>query len=223
MNQSTMTSETIQSNVRRPGCRPALQGGLRPHPQGIGGSDRRPERRHRAGADRHLRPRPCPLGRRAGPGQDAAGQLAGRGHAPGLQAHPVHARPDAQRRHRHADHPGGSGDAAAAVPVPARAAVRQHDPGRRNQPHAAEDPGRHARGDAGAADQFRRAGPPPARPVLRPGHAESAGAGRHLSAARGPVGPFSPLHQGRLSQSGRGMGDRPAGHHRHAGPDHALA
>ena len=63
--------------------------------------------------------------------------------------------------------------------------------------------------------------PPPARPVLRPGHAEPAGAGRHLSAARGPVGPFSPVHQGRLSQPGRGMGHRAAGHHRQAGQDHA--
>ncbi len=218
-----MTSENLNVTPDDLAAVAALQRGLRPHPQGIGGSDRRPERRHRASPDRHLRPRPRPVGRRAGPGQDAAGQLAGRGHAPGLQAHPVHARPDAQRRHRHADHSRGPGDAAAAVPVPSRSAVRQHDPGRRNQPHAAEDPGRHARGDAGAADQFRRAGPPTARPVLRPGHAESAGAGRHLSAARGPVGPFPPLYQGRLSQPGRGMGHRPAGHHRQAGQDHALA
>ena len=76
--------------------------------------------------------------------------------APDLQADPVHARPDAQRHHRHRGHPGGPGDAPAGVQVPARADLRQHDPGRRNQPHAAQDAGRHARGDAGAAGQRRR-------------------------------------------------------------------
>ena len=37
----------------------------------------------------------------------------------------------------------------ARIPVPGRAAVRQRDSGRRNQPHAAEDPGRAARSHAG--------------------------------------------------------------------------
>ena len=36
------------------------------------------------------------------------------------------------------------------VPVRARAGVRQHRAGRRDQPHAAQDPGRAAAGDAGA-------------------------------------------------------------------------
>ena len=41
------------------------------------------------------------------------------------------------------------------VPVPRRPAVRQRHPGRRNQPHAAQDAGRAARSDAGAAGHGR--------------------------------------------------------------------
>ena len=84
--------------------------------------------------------------------------------APDVQAHPVHARPDAQRRDRHGNDPGRPADRRPAVQVPLRPAVRQHDPGRRNQPHAAQDPGRHARGHAGAARSGRRAGAQAARP-----------------------------------------------------------
>ena len=40
-----------------------------------------------------------------------------------------------------------------AVQISARPAVCQHDPGRRDQSHAPQDPGRHARSDAGAAGQ----------------------------------------------------------------------
>ena len=43
-----------------------------------------------------------------------------------------------------------------AVPVSAGPDLRQHDPGRRNQPHAAEDAGRPARGHAGAPGHGRR-------------------------------------------------------------------
>ena len=62
-------------------------------------------------------------------------------------AHPVHAGPDAQRHHRHG---------ILQEDPETRPALRVHQvrssptsPGRRDQPHAAEDPGRTARGDAG--------------------------------------------------------------------------
>ncbi len=100
-----------------------------------------------------LRPRSCPARRRARPGQDAARQLAGPGAASVVQANPVHARPDAERRDRHRSDPRKPANRRPGVQIPRRPAVRQHDPGRRNQPHAAEDAGRHARSDARAADR----------------------------------------------------------------------
>ena len=42
------------------------------------------------------------------------------------------------------------------IQVPARPDLRQHRPGRRNQPHPAQDAGRHARSDAGAQGLDRR-------------------------------------------------------------------
>ena len=72
----------------------------------------------------------------------------------------------------------------------ARAALRQgpdlraHHPGRRDQPHAAEDAGRAARSDAGVSRH--RGGPhlSARTAVLRAGDAEPDRAGGHLSAAR---------------------------------------
>ena len=69
----------------------------------------------------------------------------------------------------------------------------------------------------------RRQDPPPARPVLRAGHAEPAGAGRHLSAARSPVGPLPAVHQGELPEPGRGMGDCPPRDGGPLGPHPPLA
>jgi MoxR-like ATPase len=70
----------------------------------------------------------------------------------------------------------GTGSAAS---VPARADLRQHLPGRRDQPHAAQDPGGAAGGDAGAPGHgggLTTAG----RAVLRAGHAEPDRAGGHV-------------------------------------------
>ena len=64
------------------------------------------QRRDRAAADRAVRPRPLPAGRRAGPGQDADDSHAGRRAVAQVQPHPVHARPDAGRHHRHRGDPG---------------------------------------------------------------------------------------------------------------------
>ena len=68
----------------------------------------------------------------------------------GVQAHPVHARPDAVGHHRHGGDLPGPGDRRAPVQVPQGPDLRQHRPGRRDQPHAAQDAGGDARGDAGA-------------------------------------------------------------------------
>ena len=62
--------------------------------------------------------------------------------------------------------------------------LRQHRPRGRDQPHAAEDPGRHAGVDAGAQGLDRRRRPPAARSVLRPGDAEPDRAGGYLPASR---------------------------------------
>ena len=51
--------------------------------------------------------------------------------------------------------------------------LRQRGAGRRDQPHAAEDPGGAAAGDAGAPGHRRRHHLPPARAVLRARHPES--------------------------------------------------
>ena len=109
------------------------------------------------------------------------------------------------------------------VPIPARSALCEPDPRRRDQPHAAQDPGSHARSDARAAGQRRRRGASATGPVLRAGHAESAGTGRNLPAAGGPVGSVPSLHQSRLSFGCGGMGDRPASHDRLPGQGNTLA
>ena len=59
------------------------------------------------------------------------------------------------------------------VQVPPRPDLRQRDPGRRDQPHAAQDAVGPAGGDAGVPDHRRRHAASPGRAVLRAGHAES--------------------------------------------------
>ena len=66
-----------------------------------------------------------------------------------VQPHPVHARPDARRHHRHERH--RRDDAGRrSLRVPARPDLREHRPRRRDQPRHAEDAVRAARSDAGA-------------------------------------------------------------------------
>ena len=117
-----------------------------------------------------------------------------------VQPHSVHARPDAVGHHRHGGHPGRPGDRRARVPLRARADLRQRDPGRRDQPHAAQDAGRAARSDAGAPGHGRRPAAPLAGAVLRAGDAEPDRAGRDLSAARGAARPVHVPRLGRLSR-----------------------
>ena len=100
-----------------------------------------------------------------------------------LQAHPVHARPDAGRHHRHRD-PRRGGRAPRAA-LPEGADLRADHPRRRDQPHAAEDAGRAARGDAGVSRHGRGPDLRARAAVLRARDAEPDRARRHVSAARG--------------------------------------
>ena len=101
------------------------------------------------------------------------------------EAHPVHAGPDARRRHRVARlrrldrH----------VPVPRGPRLHERPARRRGQPHAAEDPVGAARGDGGTPGQRRRRRPAAARPVLRRRDDEPDRVRGHLHAARGAARP----------------------------------
>ena len=181
-----------------------------------GPGDRRPGPGHRGTADLAVQPRPLPVGRRAGAGQDADDQHAGADAEPVVQPHPVHARPDAGRHHRHRHHRGEPHDRQPRVPLSRRAAVLQRDPGRRNQPHAAQDAGGAAGSHARAAGHRGPRAAQAVRSVLRAGHAEPDRAGRHLSAARGAAGPLHVQGVRALSELQRGVRDRPA-HDDHAG------
>ena len=69
-------------------------------------------------------------------------------------------------------------------PVRQGARLRAHHPRRRDQPHAAQDAGRAARGHAGAPRHGRRPQLSARTAVLRARDAEPHRAGRHVSAAR---------------------------------------
>ena len=83
------------------------------------------------------------------------------------------------------------------------------DPRRRDQPDPAQDPGRAPGSDAGAARHRRRPDLPPARPVLRPGHAEPDRAGGDVPPARGPARPLHAQRPRALPDRRRGAGDPP--------------
>ena len=136
-----------------------------------------------------------------------------------LQAHPVHARPDAVGHHRHRD-PRRAGRHAPAA-LRQGADLRQHHPGRRDQPHAAQDAGRAARGDAGAPGHRRRADLPARPAVLRPRHAEPDRAGRHLSAARGAARSLHVQRRHHVPERGR-RGDGGDADHRRRSADAAA-
>ena len=84
-----------------------------------------------------------------------------------------------------------------------RPGVHQRAAGRRDQPHAAEDAGRAAGGDAGAPGLGRGAAGAAAGPVPRARHAEPDRVRGHLRAARGAARPLPRAARGRLSRRGR--------------------
>ena len=96
--------------------------------------------------------------------------------------------------------------------------LRQRRPGRRDQPHPAENPGRPAPGHAGIPGHRRRQHLRAGAAVFRDGHPEPHRAGGNLPAARGPARPLHAVDQHRLPQPGGGAADR-QGHD----PDHAAA
>ena len=88
--------------------------------------------------------------------------------------------------------------------------LRQRDPRRRDQPHAAQDPGRPAGSHAGAPGDGGRRPLPAGGALLRPGHAEPDRDGGDLSAPRGPARPVPVQRDRRLPARGRRGGRRPA-------------
>ena len=119
-------------------------------------------------------------------------------------AHPVHARPPADRHHRavglEPEHEG--------VRVQAGPDLRQRPRRRRGQPGAAEGAVGAARGDGGAPGHRRRRHARAARPVLRRRDREHDRAGGDVPAARGPARPLPDPHLARLPDARRGARDR---------------
>ncbi len=122
-----------------------------------------------------------------------------------FSAHPVHARPDALRHHRHRGARGGPGDRPARVPVRARARSSPTSswPTRSTARRPRRRPRCWRRCRSGRS---RPAGRPhhAAAAVLRAGDAEPDRAGRHLPAARGAARPLHVQRRRRLPDAGRG-------------------
>ena len=133
------------------------------HARRTGQGDRRAGSGHRGAAHRDVLPRPCAAGGRAGAGEDAVDLDAGQNTWAELQPHPVHARLDAFGHHRHGSHRGRQDHRPARAAIRARADLRQRHSRRRNQPHAAQNAGGAAGGDAGAPGDGRRQTAPACR------------------------------------------------------------
>ena len=87
-----------------------------------------------------------------------------------------------------------------AVSILAGADFHQHPARRRDQPHAAQNPGGAAAIDAGVQSHRRRPDLSARPAVLRPGDAKPHRTGRHLSPARGPARPLHVEHRNPLSR-----------------------
>src|SRR5581483_4992591 len=114
-------------------------------------------------------------------------------------AHPVHARPHAERRDRLVD----VRPTPRRVHVPAGTDLHEPPPRRRDQPRSAEDAGCAPGGDAGASGDERGRDADAAAAVPRAGHAEPDRVRGHVSAARGPARPFPRSHRRRLPRARR--------------------
>ncbi|CEI16814.1 hypothetical protein PAMH19_3838 [Pseudomonas aeruginosa] len=160
----------------------------------------RPGRSDRRRAHRVARRRPRVGGRRAGARQDPAGTRPGALLRRRLRAHPVHPRPDAQRRHR----PRRIRPRQRAVQAAQGAGVHPPAAGGRDQPRAGQDPGRPPGSDAGAPGHPGRTRPAGAAAVHGAGDAEPDRAGRHLSAAGSRTRPLHAQAAHRLPGRSRG-------------------
>ncbi len=143
----------------------------------------RPGKRRRAHAGGVAGRRPRAAGRGARPCQDQTGRDAGRRARSRFPTHPVHARPDAVR-HSRLRGDGAGRIRQAFLPLHRRTDLRAVADGRRDQPRLAAHPVGPSAGDAGVPCHHCGCPPRSAGAVPRAGDAESAGAGRHLSAAR---------------------------------------
>ena len=172
---------------------------------------RRPSGRRPQGPDRAVRGRPRADRRRPRARQNPDGQDRRRRAGPQLQAHPVHARPDALGYRRH---PGADRDRRPArVPLQGRSDFRARRARRRDQPRHAQDPIRGAGGDGGAASHGLRHDLSARAAVLRASDAEPDRTRGHLSAARGADGPLSFQGRDGFAQA-RGVARNPQPHHR---------
>src|SRR6266849_3110882 len=171
---------------------------------------RRPEGGRRRGAVRAARRRPRAGRRRSRPRQDAARPGACQDDLRKLRAHPVHARPDACRRHRaytlRPQEPG--------IHRATRPGVRQPPSCRRDQPRPGQDPGRAAGSDAGGPGDDRGPRPRPRATFHGARDSKPDRAGGHLRAARGAARPLSPQGADRLPDAGRRDRDGAPGHRR---------
>ena len=164
--------------------------------------------------DDHARPgRPRAARGRAGHRQDEHGARVRRCARHHAQPHPVHARPHARRHHGHR-RAGRQARSRSAARVPVGPALRQPDPGRRDQPGLSPHAERAARGDAGGDRHDRQRHPSPAAPVLGARDPESGGDAGHLPAARSPARPLPAEAALRLPEGRRAHRDR-APHDRH--------
>ena len=102
--------------------------------------------------------------------------------------------------------------------VPAGPGVHARAAGRRDQPHAAQDPGRVARGDAGAPGVGRRRATSAARPVPRGRDPEPDRVRGHVPAARGAARPVPRQGRRRLSRRADEVGDARGCEHRGVAP-----
>ena len=117
----------------------------------------------------------------------------------GRHAHPVHARPAADRRDRALDLQPED----ARVRVPAGADLRERRARRRDQPRDAEDAVGAARGDGRAAGDGRRRDAAAARAVPADRDREPDRAGGHVPAPRGAARPLLPEDRARLPRGGQ--------------------
>src|SRR2546426_73073 len=197
---SSPRSATSSRGWRRGGERRLRPGGRQRSPRRGRDRDRRQARgpgarplgdpRRRSSADR----------RRPGPGEDADREVVRRRPRPLVPTHPVHTGPAPGRHHRDLRLRAQDGR----FHPPARAGLHERPPRGRDQPRAAEDPIRAARGDAGTTSHpgGRDVSIGPA--VLRDRDAESDRARRHLSAPRGAGRPVPAENRCRLSDAGAG-------------------
>ena len=140
-----------------------------------------------------------------GVGQDHAGAGARALVSLLVPAHPVYFRHAAERRDRHQR----VQSCGAGIRIQARADLREHHRGRRNQPHDAENAIGAAGSDERSADHRRQSHAPAAETVSGARDAKSDRASRHVPAARIAARPLPDAHPHGLSGARQREGNHP--------------